>query len=87
MTQLLKCPNCGTIYKIIGENTDIIYVEPTNKTVEITTYITDLGGELVGVNRIDREHLVKCLKCQDIVEPEIKNVEDWVADLVFKVKG
>lgn len=78
--KLLKCNTCGKIYKVTTYNSGIY--ENNNFIKYYFNYITDMGGEIDKYN-----DTIKCLNCGEYTPYEIMEVEDWVADLVFKVKG
>lgn len=79
--KLLKCNTCGKIYKITKE---INRIDNTNS--ELPKYehyfVTDMGGK-IGVHYNN----IKCLNCGEYTPYEIMEIEDWVADLAFKVRG
>lgn len=79
--KLLKCDNCGKIYKVIE---DINRIDNTNsKFPKYEHYfVTDMGGKIHIYN-----NTIKCLNCGEYTKHETMEVEDWVADLVFKVRG
>ena len=71
---LLKCPNCGTIYKI------------TKTDREKQSLITDFGDRI----KLNPENASSiCIKCNTEIEILDNSMvtESWVADLVFKIKG
>lgn len=99
MTKLLRCSKCGKIFKIVNTE-DVLTNEHINisgntERVHILNHYTDFGDEIVetiyyniGILPFEwSSSQIKCLNCGYISYPYIKNVDDWVADKVFTVKG
>lgn len=78
---LVKCNTCGKIYKVTREMNTIDKINP--KFPKYDHYFeTDLGGKMnIHYNNM------KCMNCNEYTPYEIMKTEDWVADLVFKIKG
>lgn len=74
--KLLRCKGCGKIYKITNEtNIDKDYKK---------YYFTDFGDKIIN---FCNTKLIKCICCNNISNFEIINCEEWIAELVYKVKG
>ena len=72
---LVKCPHCNCIYKIIDAKKE------DNKFI----FITDMNGKL----KPNENFEYTCIKCKgqfNILEHCMKT-EDWIANLVFEIKG
>lgn len=71
---LIKCPHCGTIYKITKTDRENEYL------------ITDFGDK-IKLNIETAES--KCIKCNNSIQVLDNSIitEDWIANLLFKVKG
>ena len=71
---LLKCPTCGTIYRI---------VEADKQALKL---ITDFGDKL---DMNEETYDATCIKCNTVIDtlPNSMITESWIADLLFKIKG
>ena len=54
-----------------------VYKTDLHPTVKGARYITDYNDDVTE----------KCIKCNSKMTPSIMKTEDWIADLVFKIKG
>ena len=75
---LLKCPHCNQLFKIVTKHFD-----PTT----LSTYlITDLNWRFE-VDDLDNSTI--CICCEEEFKPleRLMKIDDWVADMVFKVRG
>ena len=66
MIFLIKCPECGQIYKCKGV-----------PTVKGLRYITDYNDDVTNI----------CIRCKNDITPQVIKTEEWVAEMVFKIKG
>ena len=75
---LLQCPNCRQIFKIVTK-----FFDPSTLS---TNLITDLNGKFE-VDDIDGTTI--CICCEEEFKPldKLIKTDDWVADMIFKVKG
>ena len=75
MNQLLmKCPNCGVIYRITHTDRDNLQV------------VTDFGDHI----QLNPDNLnAICLKCNDEINlaKDSMVTKNWIADALFRVKG
>lgn len=72
---LLRCNNCGKIYKIVD-------IKDCTYLVNSQYLYTDFGDKIY-----TGDGYMKCLNCGKASEYELIKCEDWVADKVFEVKG
>lgn len=47
------------------------------QTIKGLRYITDYNDDITET----------CIKCKQKITPQVMQTEDWIADLVFKIKG
>lgn len=76
MKTLLRCPHCHSIFKI--DNTEI--------NEDNLTLYTDMGG------KFEVDYMTKMTTCELCKQPINFNdnsmeTEDWIANMVFTIKG
>lgn len=54
-----------------------VYKADLHPTVRGPRYITDYNDDVTE----------NCIKCNSKISPYIMKTEDWIADMVFKIKG
>lgn len=91
MIKLLRCSKCGKIFKIVNTTAELS-LNLTLQDIQTLIHHTDLGGEITQVVTYEKgldnnSDYIKCINCDEISHVKIINIDDWVADKVFTVKG
>ena len=97
---IFRCPHCGKMYKIVNceqSNRELdagIDYAYSPSTVHVCYLYTDFGDTFV-VEMIKHDDkytqgFIKCISCHNTALTSKRcmiEVEDWVADKVFTIKG